>query len=347
MLLARFPRVRMVSQVTPLEYLPRLTEWLDCGAKFWVKRDDSTGLAGGGNKARKLEFLVGDAIAQGADTLITQGAVQSNHVRQTAAAAARFGLGCRAVLERRVPNTDADFEVTGNVFLNHLLGIESLRFVDDGADMAAELSTEAELARRNGRKPYVIPGGGSNAIGALGYVQCALELVTQANERDLRIDWVVHATGSSGTQAGLAAGFSAINAHLNLLGISVRQRRDAQIAKVAAEANSVADHIGNTRGLKREDILVDDAYVDGGYGIAGEITLQAIVTAARLEALLLDPTYTGKAFAGLVALTRSGRFKAGENVVFVHTGGAQGLFAYVRQFAGVLSSQPATSLLPR
>ena len=337
MLLSRFPRVRLITQTTPLEFMPRLTQWLDCGAKFWAKRDDSTGLAGGGNKARKLEFLVGDALAQGADTLLTQGAVQSNHVRQTAAAAAKLGLRSRAILERRVPNTDKEFEVTGNVFLDQLLGIERLRYVEGGSNMDKELAAEADICRRDGRKPYVIPGGGSNAIGALGYVQCALELVTQANERDLPIDWVIHATGSSGTQAGLAAGFAAINAQLRLLGVSVRQPRDIQVAKVYAEANSVVDHIGSPRQVSRDDILVEDAYVDGGYGIAGERTLDAIITAARLEALLLDPTYTGKAFAGLVDMARSGRFKAGENVVFIHTGGAQGLFAYVGQFEKALA----------
>lgn len=338
MLLTRFPRVRLIDQPTPLEPMHRLTQWLDCGASFWVKRDDCTQAAGGGNKVRKLEYLVGEALSQRADLLITQGAVQSNHVRQTAGVAARLGLGCRAILERRVPDTDRDFEESGNVFLDRLYGIESLRYVDAGTDMTRELAAESEQARRQGRRPYVIPGGGSNRVGALGYVECVFELAAQANARAIPIDWIVHATGSSGTQAGLAAGLAAFGVDARLLGVSVRQPQAVQVAKVRAEAQAVLEYLGSAHTAAALEIEVDDAHVDGGYGIAGPATLRAILVAARLEGLLLDPTYTGKAFAGLIAQARSGCFARGAHVVFLHTGGAPGLFAYREQFEALLGS---------
>lgn len=343
MQLAKFPRVRLFDQPTPIEPLPRLTKWLDCGAHFWVKRDDCTPVAGGGNKVRKLEFLAGEAQSQGADLLITQGAVQSNHVRQTAGVAARLGMGCRAILERRVLDTDRDFEVSGNVFLDRLLGVENLRYVASGTDMAKELAVEEAEARQKGRRPYVIPGGGSNRVGALGYVNCALELLSQANDRGINFDWILHPTGSSGTQAGLAAGLCAMNCRTNLLGISVRAARDAQIAKVSAEATTVLEYIGARQALTPGDVAVDDRYVEGGYGIAGEGTLRAILIAARLEGLLLDPTYTGKGFAGLIDLARRGRFRAGSNVLFIHTGGAPGLFGYLEKLAPLLDTDVLTS----
>src|SRR5690606_4841090 len=201
--LARFPRVRLAHLPTPLEPLPRLGEAL--GVDLWIKRDDCTGLAGGGNKPRKLEFLLGRASEQDADTLVTRGAVQANHARQTAAAAAAHGLACEVSLEERTGSKAHDYVANGNVLLDRLLGT-GVRFVAGGSDMAAELETTAAQVRARGGRPYVIPGGGSNPVGALGYVDCAREIVVGADELDLRIDRIVTATGSAGTHAGLVAG---------------------------------------------------------------------------------------------------------------------------------------------
>ena len=199
--LARFPRVRFAHLPTPLEPMPNLSRLLE-GPQIYVKRDDCTGLATGGNKTRKLEFLIGDALAQGADTVITHGAVQSNHVRQTAAAACKYGLRCAALLERRVPGHGPEYEATGNVLFDHLFRAE-LRFVGAGTDMDAAGAELAEEIRDRGGRPYYIPGGGSNPVGALGYVNAGLELLQQANDQGLRIDCVIVGTGSTGTQAGL------------------------------------------------------------------------------------------------------------------------------------------------
>ncbi|MFN7902347.1 MAG: D-cysteine desulfhydrase [Holosporales bacterium] len=325
MLLSRFPRILLAALPTRLEKLSRLSSHL--GVTIYAKRDDQTGVGGGGNKIRKLEFLLGEALAQGADTIITQGAVQSNHVRQTAAMAAKLGLKCQAILERRIPNTAESFDTTGNVLLDRLFGIEALRFVAAGTDMNAEMAKDAEALKAQGRKPYIVPGGGSTAVGALGYVNAALELVAQVNAQHLNIDHVIVASGSSGTHAGLAAGFKALSTRVNLIGISVRQPEAFQVAKVADEAGKVASLLG-TPAVTPDEIIVNSDYVGQGYGIPAEHTFEAIMMAARFEGMLLDPVYTGKAFAGLLGLIRTGRIKQGETVVFFHTGGDYGLFAY-------------------
>lgn len=205
--LSRFPRIRIGHMNTPLEPMPRLSAALG-GPNLWIKRDDCTGLATGGNKTRKLEFLIADALEQGADIVITQGATQSNHARQTAAAAAKTGLECLILLEDRTAYTDEAYTRSGNVLLDHILGAPT-RTYPGATDMAAAMEEVADELRAKGRKPYVTPGGGSNAIGALGYVNCAIELTAQANDMGLRIDHLVHATGSAGTQAGLVAGSKA------------------------------------------------------------------------------------------------------------------------------------------
>ncbi len=217
--LARFPRVRLAHLPTPLEPLPRLSEAL--GVEIWIKRDDCTGLAGGGNKTRKLEFLLGDAMEQGADTLVTQGAVQSNHVRQTAAAAAAHGLACEIILEARTGSTAIDYTRNGNVLMDRLFGAR-LRTVPGGSDMTAELEISAAEVTARGGRPYIIPGGGSNPIGALGYADCAREIVVQADELDMQVDRIITATGSAGTHAGLVAGLAVMGADIPVLGIGVR-----------------------------------------------------------------------------------------------------------------------------
>lgn len=330
----RFPRFNLCHQPTPIEAMPRLSEHLG-GPHLFIKRDDCTGLASGGNKTRKLEFLVGDAIKQGADMLVTQGAVQSNHVRQTAAAACRVGLKCHGLLERRVTDAADDYETTGNVFLDQVFGA-TLEFRPGGLDMNKEAQDVTERLRAEGHKPYFIPGGGSNEIGALGYASCAQEIVQQADEMGQPFDWLVMATGSTGTHAGLVAGFHALGAPLPVMGVSVRQPRERQIEAVLGLTQRTLATLGVDE-INADQILVDDGYVGDGYGIPAASTLEAIKLAARLEGLLLDPVYTGKGFAGLIGLTRQGFFKATDNVLFLHSGGSAALFAYEETVLGAMA----------
>jgi len=335
---SRFNPVRFAHLPTPLEPLPALTDALATasggGPNLWVKRDDCTGLAGGGNKTRKLEYLMGDALANEADTLITQGAVQSNHVRQTAAAAAKFGMACEVILEERTGSKAVDYTQSGNVLLDELLGAK-IRRVPGGTDMnAAMAEVAAEVAARGGR-PYVIPGGGSNIIGALGYAECALETVSQANDIGLEIDRIVTATGSAGTHAGLVAGLAVMGADIPVLGIGVRAAKAAQEENVFKLACDTAELLGHRDRVTRDMVVADCDYVGAGYGLIDQGVIDALALAARTEGLLLDPVYSGKAMKGLIALSALGRFD-GETVVFLHTGGAQGLFGYQSEMEGKL-----------
>ncbi|RMD89927.1 MAG: D-cysteine desulfhydrase [Alphaproteobacteria bacterium] len=330
MLLSRFPRVRLGHLPTPLEPMPRLSAALG-GPEIWIKRDDCTGLSTGGNKTRKLEFLMAEAQAQGADMVMTQGAIQSNHARQTAAAAARLGMACHILLEDRTGSHDENYNHNGNVLLDHLHGATTERR-GPGLDMNAEMEAVAERFRAEGRRVYTIPGGGSNPTGALGYVNCAYELVGQANDRGLVIDHIVHATGSSGTQAGLITGLKAINAQIPLLGIGVRAPKEKQEENVFNLACATAEKLGCPGVVARADVVANCDYVGEGYGIPTPGCLEAIAMFAELEGILLDPVYSGKGAAGLIDLIRKGRFKAGERVVFIHTGGAAALFGYVSAF---------------
>jgi L-cysteate sulfo-lyase len=322
--LARFPRVRFAHLPTALEQAPRLSEAL--GVDIWIKRDDCTGLAGGGNKTRKLEFLVGAALDDECDTLVTQGAVQSNHVRQTAAAAAACGLACEVILEERTGSKAEDYVGNGNVLLDKLFGA-AIRFVPGGTDMTAELEKTADDVRERSGRPYVIPGGGSNGIGALGYVDCAREIVVQADEYDLEVDRVITATGSAGTHAGLVAGMAVMGADIPVLGIGVRAPRPKQEDMVFKLAVETAVMLGRPEAISRDMVVADCDYVGEGYGMVDAGVVEALRLAARTDGLVLDPVYTGKAMKGLIALARSGVLQ-GETVVFVHTGGAQGLFGY-------------------
>ena len=322
--LSRFPRTRLAHLPTPLEPLPRLSREL--GIDLWIKRDDCTGLSTGGNKTRKLEFLMAEAEAMGADMVMTQGATQSNHARQTAAAAARLGMACHILLEDRTGYNNANYNNNGNVLLDHLHGATTQKF-PGGHDMVAEMEKAAERKRAEGHKVYVIPGGGSNPTGALGYVNAALELVAQANERGLVIDRVVHATGSSGTQAGLVTGLSAMNTGIPVLGIGTRAPREKQEAMVYDLACRTAEKLGCPGVVSRDDVVANSDYVGEGYGLPTEAGIEAIRMFSELEGILLDPVYSGKGAAGLIDLARKGRFE-GERVVFLHTGGSAGLFGY-------------------
>jgi L-cysteate sulfo-lyase len=297
------------------------------GPNLWIKRDDCTGLGGGGNKTRKLEFLMADAVERGCDTVITQGAVQSNHARQTAAIAAKLNMQCHILLENRTGSSQWDYMNNGNVLLDKLFGA-TVSTRPGGTDMAAEMEAFAEQLRSDGRKPYIIPGGGSNPVGALGYVNAALELLTQANDRGLRIDLLVHATGSAGTQAGLVTGMVGARAGIPVLGIGVRAPREAQETAVYNLACRTADHMGLGDVIAREDVVANCDYVGEGYGLPTESMVDAVNLLARTEAILLDPVYSGKGMAGLIDLVRQGQFADMKNVVFLHTGGSAALFGY-------------------
>lgn len=330
MKLARFPRVRLAHAPTPLEPMPNLTRRLG-GPRLWVKRDDCTGLATGGNKTRKLEYLMGEALAQQADVVLTQGATQSNHARQTAAAAAKLGLACEILLEDRTGFSHDDYRRSGNVLLDRLFGAVLHHFAA-GTDMDAALAGRAAALRAEGRRPYVIPGGGSNPVGALGYVTCALELVEQANDRGLEIDLLVHATGSTGTQAGLVAGLEGARAGIPVLGIGVRAPRPQQEDKVFELAQRTADLLGLAGAVGREAVVANCDYVGAGYGLPTDGMIEALELVARTEGIVLDPVYSGKAMAGLIDLIRRGTFTPEQNIVFLHTGGAVGLFGYAHTF---------------
>jgi D-cysteine desulfhydrase len=272
-------------------------------------------------------------LEHGADTLITTGAVQSNHCRLTLAAAVEEGLACRLVLEQRVAGS-YDPDASGNNFLFRLLGAEHITVVDAGTDLAAAMEAEAEQVRTAGRVPYVIPGGGSNTLGALGYVSCAQEMLTQAFERDIVIDSLVLGSGSGGTHAGIVAGMTGANAGVDVVGISVRAPREAQEAKILDLARRTAAFAGSQHEIGPQDVTVLDEYVGAGYSLPTEGMIEAVRLFARLEGVLLDPVYTGKAAAGLIDQVRRGAFDERANVVFLHTGGAAALYAYQQVLLG-------------
>ena len=331
MKLTNFPRIQITHSPTPLEFMPRLTEALG-GPNIYIKRDDCTGLGSGGNKTRKLEFLMADAERLGADTIITQGATQSNHARQTVAIAVKMGMKCEILLEDRTGSKVENYKKSGNVFLDHLYGAR-VQEVPGGTDMNAAMASLADELRSKGQKPYVIPGGGSNPIGALGYVTCAMEMINQFNTRDLRVDCVVHATGSAGTQAGLVVGLEGARSQIPVLGIGVRAAKEAQETNVYNLAVKTAELLGIPGSIKRESVMANCDYVGGGYGVPTPGMVEAVTLVARLEGILLDPVYSGKGMAGLIDLCRKGHFKKGENIVFLHTGGAVALFSYMDAFS--------------
>lgn len=328
--LARFPRVSLAHLPTPLERLDRLSHELG-GPEIWIKRDDCTGLSSGGNKTRKLEFLMAEALDAKADMVMTQGATQSNHARQTAAAAAKLGIACHVLLEDRTGSNDPNYNDNGNVFLDYLHGSTAERCAG-GVDMVAAMEARAERVRTTGKTVYTIPGGGSNPTGALGYVNCALELIHQANERQLRLDHIVHATGSAGTQAGLIVGLQAMNAQVPLLGIGTRAPKAKQEENIFNLALATAEKLGCPGVVARADVVANTDYVGDGYGIPTPGGIAAIEMFAQLEGILLDPVYSGKGAAGLIDLCRKGEFKKGEKIVFIHTGGSVGLFGYTAAF---------------
>jgi D-cysteine desulfhydrase len=328
--LARFPRRRYTPAPTPLAPLARLSRHLG-GPSIYIKRDDQTGLTVGGNKTRKLEFLVADALAQGADTLITAGAVQSNHCRLTLAAAVVEGLKCRLVLEERVPG-GYRADASGNNFLFDLMGVEAVTVVEAGTDLNAAMARVADELAGHGRRGYPIPVGGSNPLGALGYVACAQEILSQSFDLGLAFDHIVTPSGSAGTHAGLLCGLTAACFDAPLTGINVSRGREQQEANVYGLALATSELLGAPAPAREAVVALGD-WVGPGYSIPTDEMVEAVRLVARLEGVLLDPVYTGKAMAGLIALVRRGHFKSSDNVLFLHTGGSPALYAYQPTFS--------------
>lgn len=322
--LARSPRVALARLPTPIEPLPRLTAHLG-GPRLYVKRDDLTGLGFGGNKLRKLEFLLGEAQARGADTVLTVGALQSNHARQTAAACARLGLDCELILRRGNHATEA-YLTSGNVLLDRLFGAR-LHVLETHESREARMEARAAALRDEGVKPYCIPVGGSCALGNLGYVACAEEILLQSREMAVSFAALVTATGSGGTQGGLVAGMRLLGG-VPVIGIAVEGTRSEQEALAARQAGATLHLLGHAANGIEEAVTVMDEFVGPGYARPTDSMHEALSLAARFEGLVLDPVYTGKAFAGLVALARSGRYDRQQALLFLHTGGAPGLFGY-------------------
>ena len=330
MSLDSIPRVILAHTPTPLEDMPNLSRLLG-GPRLLVKRDDCTGLAMGGNKARQIEFYFGEAVDQGADTVIITGAVQSNFVRQTAAAAAKLGMACEIQLEHRVPTTAPEYETSGNVLLDHLLGatIHNIPVGEDEAAADRSLEDIAERIRADGGKPYVIHLAlGHPPLGALGYMVAAEEILDQAAAQNLEIDAVVLPSGSAATHAGLLVGLRNRNSAIKVVGICVRRARDPQHARALHQARATAELAGCPDAVSEDDIVVIDDYLGPGYGQSTPEMKEAMALAARQEGLLLDPVYTGKSMAGLVGLVRAGYFDGDQTVLYLHTGGTPALFGY-------------------
>ena len=337
--LSRFPRRQYTHAPTPIDHAPRFSQALaaSCpggvGPDIWIKRDDMLGLFPGGNKTRKLEFLAADALAQGADTLITCGAPQSNHCRITLAAAVKEGMRCQFVIEERVPGTYKT-DASGNNFMFHLLGVENITLVPAGSNMAEAMSQIATALQAQGRKGYIIPGGGSNALGSLGYVACVQEMQQQWYDSGAAFDKVIVGSGSSGTHGGMLAGFLGNHIHIPLIGIGVSRDPADQDPLVHKDAQAVMDLLGTGIQVPREAVVTHGGYWQPKYSIPNAKMVEAVQMLARTESILLDPVYTGKAMAGLMGLARKGYFKAGEKVLFMHTGGLPALHMYENEVLG-------------
>ncbi len=329
--LSQFPRRGYVKHPTPIEYLPAFSKALGGKVNIYMKRDDLLPGAGGGNKTRKLDFAIADALEKGADTIITCGAVQSNHCRLTLAWAVKEGLDCHLVLEERVPNSYKP-EASGNNFLYQLLGVKGITVVKGGSNMAAEMQKVADKLASEGRTPYIVPGGASNPVGALGYVQCAQEIMQQMFETGLNFDHFIVPSGSAGTHAGFLLGMVGCNMNIPITGIGVNRKKVIQEEAVFTLAQQTAELIGAKVDIPRDCVEAFDDYVGPGYSLPTDAMVEAVKMLARTESILLDPVYSGKAMSGLIDLVRKGRFKEGSNILFLHTGGSPALFAYLDTF---------------
>ncbi|MCP4024326.1 MAG: D-cysteine desulfhydrase [Desulfobacteraceae bacterium] len=327
----KFPRRKYLQGSTPIEFMPSLTKALGNNVNLYIKRDDLLPGAAGGNKTRKLEFCIADAIEKGADSIITCGAVQSNHARLTASWSAKEGLDCHLILEERVEGSYKE-EASGNNFLFELLDVKTIGVVRGGSDMMAEMEKKSVELAANGKTPYIIPGGASNSIGAMGYAACAEETMVQLNEMYLDIDHIIVPSGSAGTHAGMVVGMTGVNGNIPISGVNVSRPKDVQEEIVYNLGIETAEKLGVKGGIAREGIVCFDQYVGPGYSLPTDSMTEAVKLFAKNEAILLDPVYSGKAAAGLIDLVQKGHFSKGSNVLFLHTGGSPALYAYMDTF---------------
>jgi D-cysteine desulfhydrase len=333
--LSSFARVDLLQGPTPIQRAERLEQWLDLksrGIGLYLKRDDHMLIGGGGNKLRKLEFHIGAALETGVDTVITVGGLQSNHARLTAAVCARLGLACELILTRAVPKDEVDYELNGNVLLDQLFGAD-IQVLAKGSDALAKADIRAAQLRDSGRKVLVIPTGGSTPLGSLGYARCAAEIAQQETELGLTFNQVVVPNGSAGTHAGLAAGFELLDRGTSIVkSYSVLSDRDTSAARTLTLTQDALTLLGSDAVVTAEAINIDGRQLGDGYGLPTPAMQEAVRLMARAEGLLIDPVYSGKAFAGLLADIRQGHFRSGDNVLFVMTGGTPGLYAYRETF---------------
>lgn len=327
MLFEQYPKVSLLNGVTPIEHLHNLSKQL--ATNIYIKRDDNTGFALGGNKARKLEYLIADALEQGADTIVTCGGVQSNHARQTAAAAAKFGLNCHLILEDVAGTPVQDYHHSGNVLLNKLFGAAVHKSTSD--NLAQDMEKLALELKQQGAKPYIVPMGGSSVVGSLGYLNCGLEIAKQLADMAVDIDIIVHATGSAGTQAGLLTGLAMANVNIPILGVCVSRSGEQQQNLVWQLCQQIQQLVQLPKALEIDCVRANGRYFGAGYGQMNEATKDVMLRVAQTEAILLDPVYTGKAMLGLIDLIEQGELR-GKNCLFIHTGGAPGIFGYASEF---------------
>lgn len=336
--LTELPRVDLAHKPTPIDEMKNLTTHVGT-SKLYVKRDDCTGLAFGGNKVRQLEFYLGEALAQSADTVLITGAIQSNFVRLTAAAAGKLGMKCHIQLEDRVANVDDVYRNSGNVLLDRMLGAKLYHY-DKGEDEAGADRRIREIAQQlqnQEHRPYVIPlAPGHPPLGALGYVLCAQELLVQMKHPDLNFDEVVIASGSGHTHAGLVFGLRALGSGLKVTGICVRREAGAQQERIKGHCTEIAKLLGTDCPVVQSDINLVDAFLAPGYGLTNPPTMEAIELAAQLEGLIVDPTYTAKSMAGFIDIARSRKTSSGGAMLFIHTGGQPAVFGYASKITEYL-----------
>jgi L-cysteate sulfo-lyase len=334
--LASFPRVRLAHLPTPFEPMDRMSKHLG-GPRLWIKRDDCTGVSTGGNKVRKLEFVLADALEKGADTVVTAGAWQSNHSRQTAAAAAKLGLKCHLMLCNLTGFDEASYRQNGNILLDQLHGATIHELAGPGKEdvlvyLNSEVDKQTQRLKEQGSRPYAIPVGASTPVGALGYAECAREIVAQAKALGLKIDAILHRSGSAGTQAGLVAGLAVGDVQIPVIGIGGGKAPKELEELVYQMATETASLLGKPSAVKRSAVVAIDPHPIQ-YGHLTPAVADVIRLFARTEGILVDPAYTGPALVGMIELIRQGKFSRDANVVFIHTGGTAALFGYVDSLA--------------
>lgn len=323
--LDQIPRKEFCLLPTPISKLPRLTDHLK-GANINIKRDDLTGMGFGGNKNRKLEFLLADALEQEADTIITEGALQSNHCLQTAACANKLGLDCELVLSGEKPTT-----ITGNLLLDQILDVEIHR-TKENKNRKKVMEKVAKTLEKKGKKPYIIPTGGSTVIGILGYVNFMKEIAEQARQMNKDFDMLVHGSGSAGTQAGILIGKKLYYSKIDILGISAGEPKEEINTEIKSLVRQFEKHWNTDLDLKDEEITIREKYFGKGYGIPSKEMVETVKLAAQLEGIFLDPVYTGKAMVGLIDLIKKNSIPKDASVLFLHSGGGPSLFAYAEVF---------------